>query len=384
MIRFLISYVMVTILGVIMLFFLALNHPKVQIDLLDAQYSVSLPWIMGVAAVFGFLIALLMLLPGRIAAMVNTWALERELREVEQQYEELQMLRARLLADHEALVERHERMLIRFQHLVSDHREVVADQERTRRQIAAPNTPNVASAVQPASPPAARSKGIRSALRLLPPAAPAPAAPAPTAPSPRASAVPAQMQMQTPATAPAAHSVGATARDVRTEQPAPQQPTPQQPAPQERVQPAESTSSAIAVATATATAAITAPPPAPVAVAPARSQPRLVPVLTDPPASHAPAEQAEAQGASPGATESQRPRKPRVTAATLRRPVERLREGARQGWQRAEVQTERLRERMAVLRAGVEARLQRARSSASFTDDDEPSLADESTHHDDN
>lgn len=285
------------------------------------------------------------------------------------------MLRARLLADHEALVERHERMLIRFQHLVSDHREVVADQERTRRQIAAPNTPNVASAVQPASPPAARSKGIRSALRLLPPAAPAPAAPAPTAPSPRASAVPAQMQ--TPATAPAAHSVGATARDVRTEQPAPQQPTPQ-----ERVQPAESNSSAIAVAT--ATAAITAPPPAPVAVAPARSQPRLVPVLTDPPASHAPAEQAEAQGASPGATESQRPRKPRVTAATLRRPVERLREGARQGWQRAEVQTERLRERMAVLRAGVEARLQRARSSASFTDDDEPSLADESTHHDDN
>lgn len=378
-IRFIISYVMVTILGVIMLFFLALNHPKVQIDLLDAQYSVSLPWIMGVAAVFGFLVALLMLLPGRIAAMVNTWSLERDLREVEQQYEELQMLRARLLADHEALVERHERMLIRFQHLVTDHREVVAEQERTHRQIAAPNTaPSVRSAAEPAAQTATRSKGIRSALRLLPPAAPAPAAPAPAAPtmpSPRASAAP--PQVQAPATAPAAHTVGATAREVRTAQPAPQ-PVQQQP-----VQPPAEPAASLAAAPAPSAPAAPAPAPVAAAPTPAAAQPKLVPVLTDPPASAPPARQPQAQEASPAATEAQTPRKPLVTAATLRRPVERLREGARQGWQRAEVRTERLRERVAGLRAGVEARLQRARSTPDTIDDGEPSQADMPDPHDD-
>lgn len=356
-IRFLISYVMVTILGVIMLLFLALNHPTVKLDLLDAQYYVSLPWIMGGAAVFGFLVALLMLLPGRIAAMMNTWALERELRDVEHQYEEMQVLRARLLADHEALVERHERMLIRFQHLVTDHREAVAEHERTRRQIAAPNAVSAASVprtAQPAPSPAGRSGGIRSALRLLPPAAPAPApaAPAPAAsptPAPRASAAPPQVQAPTtPAVA------GATAREVRTEQPAAQ----------ERVQPpAELSTSQVAVAPAPAPA-VAAPPPAPAVAAPSAVQPKLVPVLTSPPASSAQAKQAPAQAAEA----SQKSRKPLVGAHTLRRPVERLRDGARQGWQRAGVETERLRERMAVLRANVGARLQQARASDTLAD----------------
>src|SRR5260370_28860482 len=105
--RFLISYVMVTILGLMMLLFLALNHHTVQLDLIDGEHTVSLAWVMVGAAAVGFVIPLLLLVPGRIAAAVNSWRLERDLQEVEEQCMRLEEVRTRLLAKHESLVDRY-------------------------------------------------------------------------------------------------------------------------------------------------------------------------------------------------------------------------------------------------------------------------------------
>ena len=96
-IRFLILYMMVSVLGLMVLLFLALNHYTIQIDLVRAQYPVSIAWVMMGAALFGFVIALLLLLPGRLAAGLHVRALERDVRSLE-----------RLLVDREDLLEEQE------------------------------------------------------------------------------------------------------------------------------------------------------------------------------------------------------------------------------------------------------------------------------------
>jgi len=73
-IRFLILYVMVSVLGCMVLIFLALNHYTIQIDLVRAQYPVNVALVMMGAALFGFVIALLLLLPGRLAAGLHVRA----------------------------------------------------------------------------------------------------------------------------------------------------------------------------------------------------------------------------------------------------------------------------------------------------------------------
>ena len=66
-IRFFMLYIMVSALGLVVAVFLALNHYPVQIDLIKGQYSVNVAWVMLGAAVFGGVMTMLALLPGRIA-----------------------------------------------------------------------------------------------------------------------------------------------------------------------------------------------------------------------------------------------------------------------------------------------------------------------------
>src|SRR5262245_53501874 len=109
LLRFLVSYAIVSVLGGVLILFVGLNHYTVQLDIFGPMYSVSLALVMAGAAVFGFAIAMLLVLPGRIASALNARSLDREVRYLEQDLMQLQELRARLLARHDYLVEGHER-----------------------------------------------------------------------------------------------------------------------------------------------------------------------------------------------------------------------------------------------------------------------------------
>jgi hypothetical protein len=203
-IRFLVLYVMVSVLGCMILLFLALNHYTIQIDLIKAQYPVNVALVMLGAAVFGFVMALLLLLPGRLAAGLHARALERDVRslerllvdredlleEQEDYIEDREELRARLIEQHEDLLARHERVLARHQALADDHDRVTAQRDEARAQLAA---------LRIARPAASHGSGAATALRLLPQTAPAPvpvarpSTPVPATPVPaarRAIAVP--------------------------------------------------------------------------------------------------------------------------------------------------------------------------------------------------
>jgi hypothetical protein len=178
-IRFLILYMMVSVLGLMVLLFLALNHYTIQIDLVRAQYPVSIAWVMMAAALFGFVIALLLLLPGRLAAGLHVRALERDVRslerllvdredlleEQEDYIDEREELRARLIEQHEELLERHELILARHQELANDHDRVTAQRDEARAQLAA---------LRIARPAAGHASSAATALRLLPQTAPDP------------------------------------------------------------------------------------------------------------------------------------------------------------------------------------------------------------------
>lgn len=178
-IRFLILYMMVSVLGLMVLIFLALNHYTIQIDLVRAQYPVSLAWVMMGAALFGFVIALLLLLPGRLAAGLHVHALERDVRSLERllvdredlledqedYIDEREELRARLIEQHEELLERHELILARHQELANDHDRVTAQRDEARAQLAA---------LRIARPAAGHASSAATALRLLPQTAPDP------------------------------------------------------------------------------------------------------------------------------------------------------------------------------------------------------------------
>ena len=178
--RFLFFYLMVSLLGVLVLVFLGLNHYTIQLDLIRGEYSVNVAVVMVGAAAFGFVLALLALLPGRIATTINTRALKRDVRMLERLLSDREDLLADqedLLADqeemyadvlnqHERLLERHERMLARHEALLDDYSVTVAERDEARRQLAALRLPRPAIA--------SHTSGA-AALRLLPPTAPAPA-----------------------------------------------------------------------------------------------------------------------------------------------------------------------------------------------------------------
>ncbi len=143
-IRFFMLYIMVSALGLVVAVFLALNHYTVQIDLIKGQYSVNVAWVMLGAAVFGGVMTMLALLPGRIATGLYARTLARDVRgldrdvvDLEQELDDYEEQRAYMLEQYEILLERHERMLARHEALLDDHSETVAERDQVRAQLAA-------------------------------------------------------------------------------------------------------------------------------------------------------------------------------------------------------------------------------------------------------
>jgi uncharacterized integral membrane protein len=166
LIRFLLSYVTVTVAGIVLIAFLALNHAKVPLDVFGPEYSVSLAIVIGGALLLGFVLALLLLLPGHIATTVHAWSLNREVRLLEDEVAEGDERYARWLSQHEHLLEGHERMLQRHQVLVAEYSRMAAERDQAQLQLAS------ARRAQPPLPPMAQPAAAGTARHLLPPAAP--------------------------------------------------------------------------------------------------------------------------------------------------------------------------------------------------------------------
>jgi uncharacterized integral membrane protein len=113
--RFLIAYGVVSVLGVLVSLFLAQNTQAERLTFFGQEVSTNLAWIMLAATVVGFLFALLLLLPGRIAATLHIWSLRKEARELDEELVWQSEQRDQLLAHHERLLTGHEWLLNAYQ-----------------------------------------------------------------------------------------------------------------------------------------------------------------------------------------------------------------------------------------------------------------------------
>jgi uncharacterized integral membrane protein len=135
LVRFLFLYILASAFGIALFLLLVQNVQKTRLVFYGREYSISLAWVLIGAAVFGGLLMLILLLPGRLAANVNNWRLEREIRQVEQELARLQERRERLLDQHAHMLEAHDHMLIQHQRLVAEHSRVVAERDQVRKQL---------------------------------------------------------------------------------------------------------------------------------------------------------------------------------------------------------------------------------------------------------
>jgi uncharacterized integral membrane protein len=118
--RFLIAYGLVSVLGVLVSLFLAQNAQPVQLTFFGRDVSTSLALTILAATTAGFIFALLLLVPGRIAATLHIWTLRREARELD---EELVWQSER----HDELLEHHERLLSGHEWLLTVYRRTRAE-----------------------------------------------------------------------------------------------------------------------------------------------------------------------------------------------------------------------------------------------------------------
>ncbi|HEV2460456.1 MAG TPA: LapA family protein [Ktedonobacterales bacterium] len=162
LVRFLFFYALLSVFGITLIAFLAQNRRVVRIDLFGPEITINLAWVLLGAAVFGAVIVLVLLLPGRIAISLLAWRLERELRQLEHDLWRLQAQRERLLERHDHTMEAHERLLLTYQRLVDEYNRVLAEREQARARVA---VARVASAGSP-SPAATRAQEPAALPRL--------------------------------------------------------------------------------------------------------------------------------------------------------------------------------------------------------------------------
>jgi uncharacterized integral membrane protein len=145
--RFFFLYVVASAFGIALFLVLAQNVQKTRLVFYGREYSISLALVLIGAAVFGGLLMLILLLPGRLAANVNNWRLEREIRQVEQELVRLQERRERLLDQHAHMLEAHDHMLLQHQRLIAEHSRVVAERDQVRKQLIIASTTTVRSEI---------------------------------------------------------------------------------------------------------------------------------------------------------------------------------------------------------------------------------------------
>lgn len=134
--RFLIAYGMVSVLGVLVSLFLAQNTQAERLTFFGQEVSTSLAWIIVGATVAGFLFALLLLLPGRIAATLHIWTLRRETRDLDEELVWQSEQRDQLLAHHEQLLTGHEWLLSAYRRTRGELDHIVSERNALKVQLA--------------------------------------------------------------------------------------------------------------------------------------------------------------------------------------------------------------------------------------------------------
>jgi uncharacterized integral membrane protein len=155
LVRFLFFYALLSVFGITLIAFLAQNRRVVRIDLFGPEVTINLAWVLFGAAVFGAVIVLVLLLPGRVAISLLAWRLERELRQLEHDLWRLQAQRERLLERHDHTMEAHERLLLTYQRLVDEYNQLLAEREQARARAV---VSRVAASAGSASPAATRAQ----------------------------------------------------------------------------------------------------------------------------------------------------------------------------------------------------------------------------------
>ena len=133
--RFGISYVFVNIFALLVFALLAQNARPEHLTYFGFSVALNFAWVLLGSATFGFVLSLLLLLPGRIALTFHAWGLDHDASLLEQQVVQLRTQREDLLDRHEALLEGQERTLRRYHQLLAEHREVVAERDRARAEL---------------------------------------------------------------------------------------------------------------------------------------------------------------------------------------------------------------------------------------------------------
>jgi hypothetical protein len=186
MLRFLLTYVLLNIFALLAATFLAQNYHSEHLTFFGVTITINFVFVLIAAVIFGFLAALLLILPGRIAAHLHSWTLDHEAEELEQQVDLLQEQREEMLSQLSAMMTTQEQVLSRYQRLLAEHNQVVAELEKAKAVVMAPGTVVTAlPAAQASKQTAAASAPARTATAV---AAPQTAAPARTAPAVAASA----------------------------------------------------------------------------------------------------------------------------------------------------------------------------------------------------
>jgi uncharacterized integral membrane protein len=144
--RFLIAYGVVSVLGVLVIVFVAQNTQAERLTFFGRDLSTSLAWIMLAATASGFVFALLLLLPGRIAATLHIWTLRREARELDEelayqseQRDDLLIHQARLLSGHEWLLNAYQRTRGELEHSIRELEHSIKEREVLQAQLAEAN-----------------------------------------------------------------------------------------------------------------------------------------------------------------------------------------------------------------------------------------------------
>lgn len=129
-------------LGIIALLFLVQNLHTERIVFFGLTATLNFALVVAGAVAIGFLLALLLIVPGRIATALYARSLDRELRQLERQV-------AQLGEQRERLMDGREQLLLRYERLFAHHDKVIAERDRLRAQLASASataTPNRAAA----------------------------------------------------------------------------------------------------------------------------------------------------------------------------------------------------------------------------------------------
>jgi hypothetical protein len=106
-------FVVILITGAIVSlgFVVARNPQNAQVDVLGNSLQTGMGVIVAIAAGIGFVVAFLLLIPGRLASAWRSWSLSRQGQDMEAKLQSLRKEHAHLQGRHQHLMEEHSQML---------------------------------------------------------------------------------------------------------------------------------------------------------------------------------------------------------------------------------------------------------------------------------